>query len=370
MKKTSLRLLSLGALLAFATQASAQSFNIDVGDQAGTTAGSPYPVPSSAYAGAANQAGTWINGGAVAGTTAPLMDITGATTAVTATHTGGAAYDANNFGLTGDDAKLMCDTLDAGTTVYTFNNLQAGSYSVFTYAWAPDFNTYISLVTGGAGTTDLPQTCGGGTWTGGAHVLGQTYTLHNFPAVVANGNIVITVTVSSGFSTINGFQIKKNGAPPSSFMAACFGDGTGTGCPCGNTGAAGNGCASSVNGAGANLAGTGTSSIANDTLSLNGSGMPNSSALYFQGTTLISSGAGSTFGDGLRCAGGAVIRLGTKTNVGGSSSYPGGSTPISIKGANTAGNTRTYQCWYRNAAAFCNPETFNLTNGGSVVWTP
>jgi hypothetical protein len=156
--------------------------------------------------------------------------------------------------------------------------------------------------------------------------------------------------------------------PPSPVQAFCFGDGSGTACPCGNAGAAGNGCASSVNAAGGNLAGSGTPSISNDTLSLNGSGMPNSSALYFQGTTQVNNGAGAVFGDGLRCAGGTVIRLGTKTNVGGASSYPSGSTPISIKGNNAAGNTRTYQCWYRNAAVFCTTSTFNLTNGLSVTW--
>jgi hypothetical protein len=118
------------------------------------------------------------------------------------------------------------------------------------------------------------------------------------------------------------------------------------------------------------LTGSGIASISNDTLSLDGTGMPNSSALYFQGTTQTLGGSGSVFGDGLRCASGSVIRLGTKTNVGGASSYPGGSTPISIKGADASGNTRTYQCWYRNAAAFCTPSTFNLTNGGEVTWGP
>jgi hypothetical protein len=28
-----------------------------------------------------------------------------------------------------------------------------------------------------------------------------------------------------------------------------------------------------------------------------------------------------------------------------------------------------YQLWYRNAAAFCTPSTFNLTNGLDVTWT-
>jgi hypothetical protein len=63
--------------------------------------------------------------------------------------------------------------------------------------------------------------------------------------------------------------------------------------------------------------------------------------------------------------------LSTKTNVGGSSQYPGaGNQPVSVKGAVTAPGTRSYQTWYRNAAAFCTPSTFNLTNGLSVTWLP
>ncbi len=154
-------------------------------------------------------------------------------------------------------------------------------------------------------------------------------------------------------------------------IAFCFGDGTGTACPCGNNGAAGNGCASSVNANGANLAAAGTASIGADTLVLTGTGMPNSSALYFQGTNQAAGGAGTVFGDGKRCAGGSVIRLGTKTNAGGASQYPVlGDLSISVRGANTAGNVRTYQCWYRNAASFCTVDTFNLTNGRQVTWTP
>ncbi|MCY2960238.1 MAG: VCBS repeat-containing protein, partial [Planctomycetota bacterium] len=95
----------------------------------------------------------------------------------------------------------------------------------------------------------------------------------------------------------------------------CFGDGSGTACPCGNVGAAGNGCGNSLFANGANLTATGTASISGDTLVLSGSNMPNSSALYFQGTGQANAGLGTVFGDGLRCAAGSVIRLGTKTNV-------------------------------------------------------
>ncbi|MEY2745111.1 MAG: hypothetical protein RL112_153, partial [Planctomycetota bacterium] len=95
-------------------------------------------------------------------------------------------------------------------------------------------------------------------------------------------------------------------------------------------------------------------------------------ALYFQGTTQAASGAGTAFGDGLRCAAGSVIRLGTTLNVAGASTYPNatGTIPVSIKGATTPGATRTYQVWYRNASAFCTPSTFNLTNGLSTTWLP
>jgi hypothetical protein len=97
--------------------------------------------------------------------------------------------------------------------------------------------------------------------------------------------------------------------------------------------------------------------------------MPNSSALYFQGTTQQSSGAGSVFGDGLRCAASPVTRLRTEQNSAGSSHYPSnGDLPISVKGAVLAPGTRTYQVWYRNAAPYCTPSTFNLTNGVEVTW--
>jgi hypothetical protein len=99
--------------------------------------------------------------------------------------------------------------------------------------------------------------------------------------------------------------------------------------------------------------------------------MPNSPALYFQGTIQMSGGAGSVFGDGLRCAGGSVIRLVTLTNAGGSSQYPIGAQPsVSVKGNITSPAVRTYQVWYRNAAPFCTPFTFNLTNGWELSWTP
>jgi len=161
-----------------------------------------------------------------------------------------------------------------------------------------------------------------------------------------------------------------NGGPVTVY---CFGDGSGTGCPCGNAGAAGNGCASSLNAAGAHLGASGAADLSADTLQLVATGLPASApVLFFQGTTQTSGGAGSVFGDGLRCASGTVIRLATKTASAGTASYPtGADLDVSVRGVvPAAGAVRYYQGWYRNSAPFCTASTFNLTNGLRVQWIP
>ncbi len=153
----------------------------------------------------------------------------------------------------------------------------------------------------------------------------------------------------------------------------CFGDGSGTACPCGNSGTFGRGCAHSTNASGALLSALGSAQASNDTLTLFSTGMPSSaSCLFFQGSTPSNSGLGSVFGDGLRCAAGSVIRLGTKTASAGSASYPvGADLDVSVRGAvPLAGAVRYYQAWFRNAAAFCTSSTFNLSNGLRVTWLP
>ena len=97
----------------------------------------------------------------------------------------------------------------------------------------------------------------------------------------------------------------------------------------------------------------------------------NAPALYFQGTSEQNNGHGSVFGDGLRCAGGSIVRLGTQINANGASRYPDAGDPsISVKGMVTSSGTRTYQIWYRNTAPFCTSAGFNLSNGVEFVWTP
>lgn len=161
-------------------------------------------------------------------------------------------------------------------------------------------------------------------------------------------------------------------APPVSGTAFCLGSGTATPCPCGNSTSDGSGCASSI-GRGARLTGYGSTSLSNDTFTLSVFPVPNTSVLFFQGTDQLGNGAGLVFGDGLRCAGGSVIRLGAKLPASNFAQYSSASdTPISVKGmVPSLGATRSYQVWYRNPdPSWCTSGTFNLSNGWTVTWTP
>ncbi len=153
----------------------------------------------------------------------------------------------------------------------------------------------------------------------------------------------------------------------------CSGDGSAAGCPCGNVGAAGFGCANFVFAPGARIAASGNAgtSIPTDTLVLTASNIPGP-GLFFQGTGQFGGGLGLAFGDGLLCAGGTITRLGVVFPTGNSASYPGGLTPspIHVAGSVSSGDVRHYQCWYRDANAFCTSATFNLTQGLTLTFGP
>jgi hypothetical protein len=152
----------------------------------------------------------------------------------------------------------------------------------------------------------------------------------------------------------------------------CFGDGTGSACPCGNVSVVGHGCPNSENPQGSLLVTSGVPSRGHDNFRLHGSGMtPGSPVLYFQGTATQNGTLGSVFGDGLRCAAGTIVRLGTTVNSAGASSFPPAGSSIGALGLIPVGGgvIRFYQGWYRDASAiFCTTSRFNLTNGVAAVW--
>ena len=359
------------ALLLLSAGASAQSFNMDVGANLIL-----WPTPSDAYGAAAAQPGRWnavdpITLGPIA-----LVDLSGAPTPVTATTTTSSSYTDPFLALGGDDNAFMadCQHLSAigSPTTWTFSGLQSGDYRVYTYAWDPAVSgaeTDVSIP-GQPGST---QRVGNGVWTGSPHVLGVTYALHS--VTVTDGTLTVEVASaelgqSSGAAgSVNGFQLVQLDSP---FAAYCFGDGQGTPCPCGNAndGSLANaqaGCANGVSSGGARLVATGDATVSSDTVVLRGDGLhPLQPGLYFQADNALNSGAGVAFGDGLRCAGGNVLRLQVVTaDAQGASAT---SVPIAAQGGVAAGQTKRYQLWYRNPASSPCGTGFNLTNGVEIAW--
>jgi Tol biopolymer transport system component len=147
----------------------------------------------------------------------------------------------------------------------------------------------------------------------------------------------------------------------------CFGDGSGTLCPCGNTGGPEEGCANST-GSGARLWGSGSASVSADSLRfLAAQLVPSQPALLFAGLNAVNNGDGLQFGDGLRCAGGSVVRLGTQTaDATGQAEWGPG---LGAMGGWLPGDVRRFQVWYRDPSppGPCG-SGFNLTNGVEILF--
>ncbi len=154
-------------------------------------------------------------------------------------------------------------------------------------------------------------------------------------------------------------------------QAYCFGDGSGSACPCGNEDLSGEaGCRNSTQ-VGGRLSAVGAASVVGDTVTLHATDLPaGKTALFFQGTGATGAGAGAPLGDGLLCASPGIIRLGVaQTDSAGEASYPApGQAPVSVRGGASAGQIRRYQVWYRDGSgAPCGSGT-NLTNGYEIAW--
>ncbi|MCH2105226.1 MAG: hypothetical protein MK291_01130 [Planctomycetes bacterium] len=146
----------------------------------------------------------------------------------------------------------------------------------------------------------------------------------------------------------------------------CTGDGAdGLTCPCGNPSTSG-GCLNGT-GNGARLFGEGSTSITADNLILTAVGLvPGEPGLYFQGNNRVAGGSGVHFGDGLRCAGGGVIRLQVRMASGSGESETTAS--ISGLGGVQPGDVKRYQLWYRDPDTTPCGSGFNLSNGYELTW--
>jgi len=142
----------------------------------------------------------------------------------------------------------------------------------------------------------------------------------------------------------------------------CFG----SGCPCGNDDLSA-GCANDT-GSGARLEAAGSASISQDDLVLRAVGLTPGPGLFFQGDNAVNSGMGNPFGDGLRCAGGSVVRLEVQFANSGNGFTTESTISIATKGGVSAGQTKRYQFWYRDTGSSPCGSLFNLSSGYELVW--
>jgi hypothetical protein len=347
------------ASLFLATLASAQSFNIDVGPNL-----SLWPEPSPGYGAAAAQTGVWnAVRNPFAGNT--LVTLVGAASGVTLSSNISSSFT-YPFGTLGPDDDAFTSDGQAisyfgASAVWTFSGLGDGQYQLYTYCWDPA-NSGVKSDVSIVGMPSSTQSVGG-IWSGSPHVLGVTYAQHNVNVVGGQLAVEVYGNAQNDSATVLGFQL-VGGAGSDAF---CFGDGTGTSCPCGNLGGPGEGCQNS-SGAGATLGVQGSTSVALDDLRLNMSGGPAVSvALLFAGTGQVNGGNGALFGDGLRCAGGQIQRLGVRVTSAGAADWGPGLAPV---GGWLAGDTRYFQAWYRDTNNSPCGLNFNLSHGVALTFVP
>ena len=210
---------------------------------------------------------------------------------------------------------------------------------------------------GGLSSWVLADCCG---YTGPGHIANLAIT-----------DVLLDATQVAALGAAKAEGIFSPYTPPATGTPFCFGDDTGaTLCPCGNAsdGSLGDaGCANGASPGGCLLDASGSSSIGAADLVLSAAGLvPSQPGLYFQGNNAINGGDGVVFGDGLRCAGGGVIRLQVRFADGAGSSST--SIDIAAKGGVAPGDTKRYQIWYRDPNTSLCGTSFNLSNGFEIVW--
>ena len=132
--------------------------------------------------------------------------------------------------------------------------------------------------------------------------------------------------------------------------------------PCGNVYAPG-GCRNTT-GLGGLLGLSGSGSVVLDDLQLHGSQLPpGRPGLFFFGTAAVGP---LPFGDGLRCTGGAIQR--TSVGIISPAGLLNGGPGIAAAGGLVPGDTRIFQCWFRDPGGPC-LSGFNTTNAQRVLFT-
>jgi len=197
---------------------------------------------------------------------------------------------------------------------------------------------------------------------------GQNFDVLGSSIAIEDGILLVGAPGSddSGDSSGSAYLFDSAGSVGTS---ACFGDGTGTVCPCGNSGGPGRGCANSASASGSVLRAYGSASILLDDLVLRARGStPSAPGVFFQGSEAVAAGLGSVLGDGLLCAGGTIVRLEVAfANREGSAESQ---TSIASSGSVLPGQVHHYQWWYRDSNGSPCGAGFNLSNSVQIAWVP
>ena len=153
------------------------------------------------------------------------------------------------------------------------------------------------------------------------------------------------------------------------------------GCPCGNPPAStGRGCDNSISTGGASLSASGVAYLSGDTLTFTTEGeLASALSTLFEGTTRLASG--SVFGHGVRCVGGQLVRLYTRSASAGSLTVPNanaGEPAISARSAARGiqiqpGVPSYFFVAYRDPGMLGScpaGSTLNATTACQIVWWP
>lgn len=275
--------------------------------------------------------------------------LTGLTTRISVDSSGAQGNSTSDDTKISADGRFIAFMSDATNLVPGDTN---GFYDLFLHDRLTGTTTRVSVSSGG----------------------GQGSSTAMYPTISADGRAVAFESFSPQLvpgdtnGTVDVFVHETSSA----FIAFCPGDGSGPACPCANNGNAGHGCENSATTGGALLAGSGDASLSADTVVLTSSSeLATALSIVLQGGNFIASVA---FGDGLRCAGGALKRLYSKHAAGGVVSAPElGDLSISARSAALGdaipfGASRYYQVYYRDPnLVFC-PGGFNVSNAVAVAW--
>jgi hypothetical protein len=165
------------------------------------------------------------------------------------------------------------------------------------------------------------------------------------------------------------FQNPGAGVAPAGGTSFCFGDGSATVCPCGNLSVAGEGCGNS-SGAGGRLSASGTTSLLAADLELQGAQLvPGRLAILFGGQQLLNGAGGSLFGDGLRCVGDPLRRLGIRqADALGGARWAG--PGVAARGGWAPAETHRLQIWYQDPLGSPCGQGFNTSQALEIVVSP